>query len=765
MTRIFLHRMIKPLCVFLALAVLFSAFVAVVVRVNRISENADGNYDYSWNPPVKSSKSGLGYVPVCEDASAVLYVNYDTGGFYIYNRADGAKWYSTPQNTEGDSISKGQTRMEIQSEIVLEYINVEDENTNSVLQRTNSRIGCINNGGISVEDIKNGVRITYDFKEQEIRLCVEYTLENGSLKASVLLDRLEDGTKSYLVALNLLPYFGAAGAESSGYLFIPDGSGAVAEFNNGAIPLEDYEKAVYGADRIYYEHNETSLSENIIMPVFGTVHSGQKALMGIITEGEGGADIAAKIGSSKNYYNTVYTKMLYRIYAQEASFYKNNKTNSISTVTHTDFGTDRYTVSYTMLSGKKACYGGMAEKYRGYLEKEKGLRSSPHKPALAVDIYGAVKQRTSVFGISVDKTRVLTAFDRAEEMIKELKAAGVGRMAVRYIGWYGNGVYNSEVPDSAKPLSVLGGSKAFASLAGWLSENSCEFYPAADMVTFTKDSLGSSKGRYSAKATNGGNGIQYTYSPATFEKSDDRVPWMLVKPSLLNSVTQNFLDSYLKLDIGAVSLLEIGEYAYSDFARDQGVYKAGSIGYIEQMLKNAGERLPSLAVDNGNAYTLPYADRVFGLPAASSGYDIFTYDVPFVQMVLHGYVSYTIPYMRQSAEMHTTMLKAVENGSDLLFSCVSDDTYKLNDTPLKHLFSSELSLWKEEAVRYYSEYMSVAQLVWDSEITEHCRLEEDLFKTVYSNGTEIYVNYSDKAKTAEGTTVGALDYTVVKTGQ
>lgn len=755
-----LKSLIKPFCVLLACIILFSAFVAAVARINKLSTISEGNYDYNWEKSDTHSESEMGYILSNEDETSALYVNYKSGSFYLENKIDGTKWYSTPQDTERDDITGGITRKEIQSEIVLEYINVQDENSNSVLQRTNSLVGCANGENISVENIKNGVKVTYDFKEQEIRIRVNYTLNKGIFEAKVLLDELEDGTKSYLVSLSLLPYFGAAGLEEKGYLFIPDGCGAIANFNNGVNPLQDYEKAVYGDDRVYYENKETAISENIIVPVFGTVYENRSALMGIITEGDGGAKIVSKIGSSQNYYNTVYSKMMYRIYSQGESLYTNNKTNLISTITHTDFGTEAYTVRYYMLSGEKADYSGFAREYRNYLINEKGLESNPMKPALAVDIYGLIKQKTTNFGVTYNKSCKLTTFDESREILNELKESGIDRFAVRYIGWNNNGVYNLKITDKANPLSNLGGKESFISFSKYISDSGSEFYPVADLVTFVKSGNGLSVRNDSAKSVNGDRGLQYAYSPVSFEKLTDVTPWNLIKPSLLSSVSKEFLNSYKYLEIDAISLSEIGDYAYSDFTKNGGIYKAKSIEYIEHMLQLVKKENFTVAVSGGNAYTIPYTSRIFDLPISSSGYDIFDYDVPFVQMVLHSYIPYTTLYMKQSTDMKVTTLKAVETGSDLLFSCVSDTTYNLSDTNLSNLFSSEFSLWKDDAIKYYNKYKSVAELVWDSEIIAHSCIKDDLFKVTYSNGTVVYVNYSNEKKTTDGISVEALDFTL-----
>ena len=750
-------KFIKPLSLIMAVAVLFSVYVVIVVRVNKLSAVSNGNYDYNWKSN-SINKSDSDYQLVSDSENVSLCVNPSNGKFFLEDKIGRKRWYSTPQNIESDNISKGSLRQEIQSEIILEYIYCVDENSNTMLRRANSKTACSAADSLSVERIDKGVKITYDFKELEIRVRVEYTLENDVFKATVLADEVEDGTKSYLVNLSLLPYFGAAGATENGYMFIPDGSGAIVRFNNGIIQSEEYEKPVYGNDSVCVKKSGTSRTENILVPVFGTVCDSGAALMGVITKGGGAAAIAAVNGNADSYYNTVYSKMNYRIYSQENSFYKNNTTNVISTVTHNEFDTEKYEVGYYFLSGENANYNGMVGKYREYLKEKYNLTAKSTAPSLALDVYGVLSEKTTSFGITYNKKRLLTDFTEAEKITEELKAAGADNLAVRYIGWSNNGVFNSEIMSDAAPLGILGGKKDFKSLCEYLNKNNIEFYPEVDTVTYAKSGSGVSVNSDSAKSPNGSKALQYAYSSVSFGILEDVKPWVLLKPELYNKATQKIIGNLEKIGVTSVSFSGFGDNLYSDFSKNGGTYRTKSVEYIEKTLSEAKKRVDGIAVSGGNIYAAVYSDRVYELPVNSSGYAIFEYDIPFVQMALHGYVKYTTPYMKQSADINTAFLKAVESGSDLLFSCVGDDSYKLSETRLSDLFSSEFSMWKDEAVKYYSEIKKISAETENAAIISHECIEKDFYKVLYSNGAAIYVNYSGEQKSVGNKTVAAGGY-------
>lgn len=748
---------IRSICIVLFCVLMFGGFIGIVAYVNANATQIESTYNSDWVAPDKDARAGQGYILTGENTKTELYVDYESGKFYLKDKENDFSWYSVPKYPENDTLSKGVKLNETKSELILEYMAVEDVNHNASLQRANSYTECQNIGGVSVTEINNGVRVVYDFKELEIRIPVEYTLNENGLEAKVLVDEIEDGTKMLLVSVAVLPYFGAAGSEDNGYLFVPDGSGAISKFNNGIIANSSYEKMVYGEDCVYSE-DAASKEENILMPVFGTVYDEGSALMGVVTEGDGGASIAMETGNAKNYYNRIYTKLNYRIYSTSLGLFTADESKAISTVTNTDFGTDNYTVRYYALSGDDADYVGMAQTYRNYLESEKKLAQNPKQPVLALDVYGAVSTKTNTFGVVHDQLQTLTTFDEAKQIIEELQAQGVKKVAVRYLGWTNNGVFNKKITKDATPLSILGGEKEFLELSKHLKNAEHEFYPSVDIVTYEQSGNGVKVRRDSAKATNGDVAKQKQYSIVTYEEKKDSNEWMLLKPSLLNETFEQFYADYKSLDINAISISEIGEYLYSDFSKSEGYYRAKSAEYVKDMLGNAGETLKDIAVEGGNAYALPYVSRVFALPVASSGYRYFAYDVPFVQIVLHGYTSYTTPYVRQSADMKTMLLKSIETGSDLLFSCVSDESYPLSETRLSSLFSSEKSLWTDTAVQYFKEYEVVASAVYDKIIVEHECIEKDIFKVVYDNGICIYVNYSAEAKSVEGINVPAESY-------
>ena len=72
---------------------------------------------------------------------------------------------------------------------------------------------------------------------------------DGSLGEEVVIyDHSKELATYPLTSITLLRYFGAADSQAEGYIFVPDGSGALIYLNNGKTGQTLYSESVYGQD-------------------------------------------------------------------------------------------------------------------------------------------------------------------------------------------------------------------------------------------------------------------------------------------------------------------------------------------------------------------------------------------------------------------------------------------------------------------------------------------------------------------------------------
>ena len=698
-----------------------------------------------------------GFKQVAENKNLILYANMSNGHFAVLNKNNGSLWYSIPPNVDEDKLTKGIARFELRSQLVVEYLPVEDQYKGVGTRTANSQQACILKGGLTVEKITDGIKVTFNFVDLGFVIPVSYTIKDNYLEATIDTKNLDEGESNLLVSAYLLNAMGAAGPEENGYLFVPDGCGAVAGFNKGIVPYTTYTRTIYGGDLA----DGSSQSLDINLPVFGTVIENKGAMFTVITSGDGAVSMTAKTGNAKQYWNVVNTCLRYRVFKTATGLYYTAGTGTnIATVTQQPFGVDAFTMRYYFLDGEDASYTGMAKCYRNYLIEEKGLEKTVTKPSLALNVYGSLETEENFLGIKYNKKQVLTSFDDAKAIVEELKNDGIDNISVLYTGWTNNGYYNRKYLKSATPLSVLGGKDGMNSLIDYLKDNDFEYYLAADFITYSESRLGVSTKFHATSQTNGDVAKQFASSIVTHNVDRDIDPWVIISPLKLKSASSKFLKDFNKKGYDSICLTTIGSKIYSDFKPRKGIYRSTGLTLIEDFIKSVD--VENIAVDGSNAYTFPYANRIYNLPVSSSKYDIFDYDVPFIQMVLHGYKNYTTPMVIQALDPETLYLKSIETGSDLQFVCVSDDTYNLRETRLSSLYSSEFSLWKDIALNYYKEQNKVNKDVYDQAIVGHECLAKDVFKTVYANGTTVYVNYNVEDVTIGDITIKAENYLVVK---
>lgn len=114
---------------------------------------------------------------------------------------------------------------------------------------------------------------TFEVTENaDFTIPVEFTLDNGDLVVNIPTGKIITGNEDFLIkSIHLLPNFGLVEAEETddGFIFVPDGSGALFNLNTYDSGYTEYARAVY--DNTYYDtvYNQSEFRENITMPVFG----------------------------------------------------------------------------------------------------------------------------------------------------------------------------------------------------------------------------------------------------------------------------------------------------------------------------------------------------------------------------------------------------------------------------------------------------------------------------------------------------------------
>ena len=125
-------------------------------------------------------------------------------------------------------------------------------------------------------------------------------------------------------------------------------------------------------------------------------------------------------------------------------------------------------------------------------------------------------------------------------------------------------------------------------------------------------------------------------------------------------------------------------------------------------------------VSGGNSFVLPYVDYILDVPLDSSQYLKSSNAIPFVGMVLHGYVNFTGSALNMAGDLDYELLKAIENGSSMYFVLCFQNTNKLKeDEILQKYYSVNFDTWLEGLVESYNKLNGALSDVQDKLIIDH----------------------------------------------
>lgn len=699
------------------------------------------------------------YKKVASNGQLALYADMERGYFALEKLDTGDIWYSTPPDALLDERTSGAEKWMTRSQLTVEYLPAEDVMNSTAAYTADSRRGCLEDGSVTVNEIQNGIRVIYHFGELDVTIPVSYTLEGDSLMASIDLAAIDEGEDTLLTGITLLPYFGAGNWEAEGSLFVPDGCGALIHFNNG-INAQPYVSTVYG-DPLVDTTAEVKLDfqETVRLPVFATLME-EKALMGIITEGDGSASIRAVNGNEKRGYNAVGSVCELRT-LEQLIMYKKKGANRRDIGRLTAWPTDAssYTVRYTPLSGEKASYVGVAQTYRSYLETEKGLTARVDTCALALDVYGSMDVKAAFLGFEYNKQEALTSFSQTQEILADLKANAVDQVAIRYLGWSQYGLLNSRVVTRAKALSNLGGYSGWKALEQTVAENGGVLYGDVDLLRFRKGS--------GSKAITDSFNQKIAYTErmrSVWATKLNLNPIYFLSPQYIQGNAQRYLQSVQKQGMAAVSFSTLGNTVYSNHSlkESRSFHRYFFPAEVQAVLSAYRKQGISVALEEANAYAAVYADRIYQAPTISSGYDSFDEEIPFYQLVFHGYIPMTVTTANAAQEADLNLLKAAESGSELLYGCMYADSSVVQATRFDNLYSTQYTLWRDSVLPIVQRYQELYKKVYDQPIVQHESVQEDVMRTTFANGVQVIVNYTREDVTVAGQTVAARDYYVTQ---
>lgn len=588
-------------------------------------------------------------------------------------------------------------------------------------------------------------------------VTIRYILDGNDFVVEVPYDQIHYRANFPITSVTVLPMFGAAGTEDEGYMFIPEGGGALINFNNRKLSQNSYYANMYGWDWGTYRKeviNETKSA----FPVFGMAKNGGSFIC--VMEGASSyGSVQADISNRYNSYNWVCAK--YTVLHGD-QYNVSNKTGTLVYMFEKQLPKDTIRQRYRFVDGTS--YVDMAKAYGQYLRKRyPDLEETKLDGSMPVnmELVGAINKRVVKFGLPVDSVTPTTTFAEAETMIGKLKDSGVKNLSVRMSGWANGGV-NQRVLTSVRVLRELGGNNGMIRLIDYAKAQSVPLY-FDGISCFAYDS-GIFNGflvmRDAARYTTRERVQLYPYYAITFRPMDWEDPFYLVQPSYAKRMADNLVEALRERGAYGVAFRDVGSILSGDYnVNDLTTREQVKQMQITSMMgaKASGE---AVMIKEGFDYALPYADMITDMDMQGTAYSIIDSAVPFYQIAIHGAVSYTGQPINLANDWWTELLRCAEYGAGLNFTFMARDAKILQDTTYSGYFGAYFDAWDEEAIQLVNEYQKAMAGLNSLEITDHARLTPTVSVTTYENGAKVYVNYDTEDYLADGVKVPARSYIV-----
>ncbi len=684
----------------------------------------------------------------------------------------------------------------------------------------------------TMEDMQQDHNLTgYVLKDDSppvFQMSLEYLLEEGGFSVRLPARGITFDSSLYkLLSVSVLPYFGAGHADDFGYNFIPDGAGALIDYDD-ITATTTVAGDLYGTDFSFHSASGGTM-ESWRMPVYGLVtdrpansrlryeEETEKIRQGYVafmTEGDaltrltsyhGGTSL--RNGSSLHPYNSVYPTFYPR---QVDSYPLQGITVSGGTATYEIDAPRSYvgnfTTKYRFLWQEDASYVGMAEAWRKHLIESGQLSPLTDEDGADIPLYinafGDIDTKDYILGVPVNTKTALTTFAQAETMISLLKGKvrneddaqavaqifeseykgreitveeaqarldeflaendrkTISNLNLQYTGWY-NGGMTATPASKLKAEKALGGVDAAQSLSAFAKESGAKIFYDLEYTFISKTKMfdAFSFDTHAAKTVEGAMTREKVYDPVSMAfKETNR---QILSATAIADFYDRISEKYDELGTNTISLASLGGYVNTDHTEENAVNREEAKELIVDFVSERHE-VQNTMLSGGNAYIWACTDHLLNIPLDSSARLTTSREVPFIGMVLHGYMDYSGASINLAGDYQYSILKALENGASPSFTLSFDNTSELKSSGYSKYYSIQFAIWYDDLIDTYTTLNGALGLVRQSPIVGHEEVADRIIEVTYENGVKFLLNYNNVPKTYGSYELDALGFVVVE---
>jgi len=601
--------------------------------------------------------------------------------------------------------------------------------------------------------------------EPVFNITIVVELDDYGFNVTVPFDNIGYRSEFPPIDLRVLPFFGAGSSEDEGYMLVPDGSGALINFNNGKSNQNPYNNSVFGWDEAIYRE-AIVLDPKAHFPVFG-IQKNDNALLCIIEEGASYATVRAGVSgmADSGTYNNVYAE--FSLISREKLEISGKSSTDVWVFQR--FLPEGERVVQRYMFAERDGYMGMAERYREYLlDRHPHLEKSAESAVpVAVEILGAVNKNQHILGVPVDQPFAMTTYKQAADMVSDMTARGFGEVNYRLVGWFNKSILH-EIPTSVNLISRLGSTREFKNLISTASANDSEIFLEADFL-FLRDNKpfnGFNLNRDGSRYINRKRVETYPFSFVWYGEMD----WWgkkanMARPEFMMDLIDGYMAKIASFGASNVAFRTIGNNLAGDYHERRFVSREASMNMQVEKLRELNASGSGIMLQSGYSYAAPYADFITDIPLSSQGFGILDEEIPFYQIVLHGLVPYAGRPVNLAENYEQNKLRSLEAGAGLYFTFMHESPAELQTSRYLTFYANQYSTWIDTAEAVYKEFSEQVGDIYNQFITDYIILSENVSLTEYENGVRVIVNKSNAPFRYDGNTIDAKDYLVIRGGR
>lgn len=601
-------------------------------------------------------------------------------------------------------------------------------------------------------------------------IALDAVLENGELVVTLPVEKIVNGNDFYtLQNIEVLTNFAFVKSENvtEGYLFVPDGAGALMRMNTYDSKVPDYVRCFYDNDYYTDYYYLPEFGQELMMPVFGMLClSGSTEPYGFLGIVENGADTAfleAMLASGGGdgvgrKYNKIYTTYDVSQYEWVPVFgeYSSNTSKFLSIAPMTE---EDYVLRYLFYTGEDVSYYHMAKDYQNYLCKGNVPGIYQDRAELFLEVIGTLSLEERFLGIPYDTKFSMTTY---EELLDILEDLGGRHANIAYKGVFDGGM-NHKLMNRGKLASKNGSKKELETLIAKVEGLSDDIYMETDFFRiYDTSGNGYMKMLHGLQDYSKSAVEIYGYALEFGEFWQRTNHYQMLSPKYLVDVVGDFKK---KVDGSYNYYVEgLTNQYYADYGTNY-VSPYESQRLVKQALDVLAEDSSKLALQNPRADRLTEGTIAVDVSRESSNLTSFYTSIPFRQLVLNGMMEYTTTTANNNSDpAKLYLMQAIETGAQPKFLISAKNVDELKDSTYSYYFSVQYDFLKDDIKMVYDAYTEAMEQIGTAQIADHTMLAQDVFLTEYANGTKVISNYTLYEFDYNGTTIKAKDYLILKGG-